>query len=499
MGVIAKQSFHGTVVTYLGVAIGFVTTFCILTRYLTPTEIGLQRCLIDTATMLMTLGLCGTGSAVVRFYPFFHEGSNDHGLFTWSILIPLIGLILFCIAYSLLYPLLTGWFINKSPLFVDFYYLVIPMACAMTYQGIFETNSSVLQHTVFPRFTREVLIRIGLLITYLLYAFHYTTLQGFIYTTIGVYIVAAICNMVFFIVVGKISFHLDLSFLKTHLPLFHQYLRYTLFLILSTLVNAMLPILAGFFIMAHLGLEHAGVYTIVLNIACMITVPYRSLASITAPQIATLLKEGTTPLLERLVRQTTNNLLLICGLIGVFIWCNADAFFNLLPNGDIYLCAKNVLGVLCVAQVLYGFMPVLNIAIDCSKYYVLSLFISLSTTIVSVLLNNYFITHYGLLGAGISLLLTSSFTSMVSIIITKYLLKVKPFGWACMKTTLLLVVLVGLNSIWDMFLLLPHHVILNSLLKSVVLFGSAAMVIYRYQLSPELLDSVRGFFRRHKK
>lgn len=498
MGVIAKQSFYGTVVTYLGVAIGFVTTFVILTRYLTPTEIGLQRCLIDTATMLMTFGFCCTGSAVIRFYPSFHEGTDDHGLFTYSILIPLVALTFCCTTYGLLQPFLTKWLISKSPLFVDFYYLAIPLACAMTYQGIFETDASVLQHTVFPRFTREVLIRIGLLITYLLYAFHYTNLQGFIYSTIGVYIIAAICNMVFFITIGHVHFRLDVSFLRTHIPLLRQYLRYTIFLLLTALVNMVLPIVAGFCIMAHLGLEHAGIYTIVLNVSCMITVPYRALLNITAPQIATHLKEEAIPLLQRLLRQTTNNMFLICGLIGCFIWCNADAFFNLLPNGNIYLCAKNVLGVLCVAQVLYGVMPILNVTVDYSKYYFLSLGISLSTTIVSVIVNNYFITHYALYGAAIGTLLVVTFTSIASTFVVKYLLKVKPFGVACMRTTLLLVVLVVLNTLWDMFLLIPHHVLLNSLLKSVVLFGGTVVVIYHYQLSPELLNSVRGFLQRLK-
>ena len=34
MGIIAKQSIQGTIVTYLGVAVGFVTTFFVLTRFL---------------------------------------------------------------------------------------------------------------------------------------------------------------------------------------------------------------------------------------------------------------------------------------------------------------------------------------------------------------------------------------------------------------------------------------------------------------------------------
>ena len=53
MGVIAKQSIRGTIVTYLGIAVGVVTTFFVLTRFLTTEEIGLARVLIDAAMLFI--------------------------------------------------------------------------------------------------------------------------------------------------------------------------------------------------------------------------------------------------------------------------------------------------------------------------------------------------------------------------------------------------------------------------------------------------------------
>lgn len=41
------------VVTYRGTVIGFITTFFVLTRYLTTEEIGLARVLIDTSVLLI--------------------------------------------------------------------------------------------------------------------------------------------------------------------------------------------------------------------------------------------------------------------------------------------------------------------------------------------------------------------------------------------------------------------------------------------------------------
>ena len=85
MGVIAKQSIRGTIVTYLGIAVGVVTTFFVLTRFLTAEEIGLTRVLIDAATLFIGLAQLGTNSSIIRFYPYFSDGKQEnHGFFFWA-------------------------------------------------------------------------------------------------------------------------------------------------------------------------------------------------------------------------------------------------------------------------------------------------------------------------------------------------------------------------------------------------------------------------------
>ena len=81
MGVIAKQSIRGTIVTYLGIAVGIVTTFFVLTRFLTAEEIGLTRVLIDAAMLFIGLAQLGTNASIIRFYPYFKEkdSEEDHG------------------------------------------------------------------------------------------------------------------------------------------------------------------------------------------------------------------------------------------------------------------------------------------------------------------------------------------------------------------------------------------------------------------------------------
>lgn len=81
MGIIIRQSVKGTVVSYVGIAIGFFTTFFVLTNFLTAEEIGLTRVLVDAATVFAGLAQLGTTSSAIRYYPYFKEGEKDHGFF----------------------------------------------------------------------------------------------------------------------------------------------------------------------------------------------------------------------------------------------------------------------------------------------------------------------------------------------------------------------------------------------------------------------------------
>lgn len=102
MGVIIRQSFKGTLANYLGVAIGFFTTFFVLVRYLTPEEIGLTRVILDAAVLLAGLSQLGTGSSTMRFFPYFKDEKNkDNGFFFWTLIIPLVGFVIFTLLFFL--------------------------------------------------------------------------------------------------------------------------------------------------------------------------------------------------------------------------------------------------------------------------------------------------------------------------------------------------------------------------------------------------------------
>lgn len=80
MGIVARQSIKGTLATYLGVAVGIITTFFVQTRLLTTEEVGLMDVLMQSAILLSGLAQLGTCTSAMRYYPLFKdEDSKDHG------------------------------------------------------------------------------------------------------------------------------------------------------------------------------------------------------------------------------------------------------------------------------------------------------------------------------------------------------------------------------------------------------------------------------------
>ena len=72
MSTIKKQGIQNALITYLGVAIGFVSLMFIQPNLLKPEELGLTRILIAAASLLSTILPLGISSITTRFFPFFN-------------------------------------------------------------------------------------------------------------------------------------------------------------------------------------------------------------------------------------------------------------------------------------------------------------------------------------------------------------------------------------------------------------------------------------------
>ena len=512
MGVIIRQSIKGTIVNYIGIAIGLFTTFFVMTKYLTTEEVGFTRVMIDAATMFSGLAMLGTSSSSFRFYPYFksEDSEEDHGFFFWTLVIPFLGFLLYGIVFLLLKDSVTASFAEKSALFNNYYYFLFPMGFCFLYIRVFEADSNLLMRIAVPNFIREVLVRILTLAVYLLYAFRVVSMDGFVVLFCLVYVIATLVNLAYFFSLKKINLKPDFKHITPALR--RDYLLYTGFLILAALSDYITPFVNTFFVSAKLGLAFTGVYTIAVNIVAMIEVPYRSLSAISAPIISRHMKEGDIPGVSALCKNLSMHQFLVSAFVFYLIWINLDFLYAIMPNGAEYATAKNVVLILGASRLIYITCVIGLSVISYSKYYYLSLFFAFFLTFSAIFLNNKLIPLYGMNGAALATLLAYASYMAVMLIVVRLVIGVSSFSVGHLKVLALFAVLVALYVGWSALVTpvfmnqdLPGNVaiLLESIVKTFVLGLVGVAAAYAWKLSPEangLLDQLlsRIFKKSHE-
>ena len=451
MGVIAKQSIRGTVVNYIGVAIGALTTFVVLTALLTEEEIGLTRVLVEAAMMVSGLAQLGTSASILRFYPYFkNEEKRDNGFFFWTLVVPLAGLLVFGLLFMALQVPAKAYFEQNSKLFNDYFYFVLPLTFSLVYMTIFESNANVLMKIVFPKFVREVLVRVLSLVTYLLYGFKILSLDGFVVAFCAVYTIAMIVDLVYLFSLKRISLKPDIKFITK--PLRKDFLFYTLFLLLATLTATITPFLNTFFVSGKLGLKMTGVFTIAVFIANIIEVPYRSLSAISQPQISQAVKDGDTEQVNFICKNVSLHQLMAGLFIFFLIWINIDVVYDILPNGDNYRAGKWVFFFFGLYKLIYSTVNVGVIALNYSRYYYLSLIFTFLMTFLAIVFNLWLIPIFGIEGSAMASLFSNIIYFALILTFIRLVMKTSVFSWKQLIVLGIVAVLFGLNIVWSSFL-----------------------------------------------
>jgi len=494
MGVIIRQSIKGTLANYLGIAIGFITTFFVITNYLTSEQVGLTRVLIDAAVLFSSFAQLGTGSSIIRFFPYFkdEEGKN-HGFFFWTLIVPVVGFLLFLgVLFIFKQPIINS-FSKNSPLFVQYFQAVIPLSLFMLYQSVFEANANVLMRIVVPKLVREVGVRLGLLIVYLLFGYHIISLDGLVIGFCITYFLAATIDVAYLFTLGRISLKPDLKFITR--PLLRDFLFYTLFLLVAAIAGSITPLLNTFFVSAKMGLTFTGIFAIANYIATVVEIPNRSLNAIVQPNISDAVKNNDWNRAQMLCRSVSLHLLLSSTFIFFLIWINIDLLFSILPNGDEYIAGKSVVFILGLARLSNSALSVGCSPLNYSKYYYLSLIFTVILTASAILLNVWLIPRIGMNGAALSSLLSYLVYYLLLLGLVKWKLHVSVFSMAQLKVLVVMGALFLLNFGWYTFLTpvilkvpLPHIIIfiIESCVRTLGLSILGIMAVFHWQVSSDV-------------
>ena len=498
MGIVARQSIKGTIATYIGVAVGIVTTFCIQTRYLTAEEIGLVDVLLQSALLFSGLAQLGTNTSAMRYYPYFKdEEHRDHGFFGWTLIVPLLGFAVFLGCFFAFRSPIAAFFSEKSALFIDYIYFVIPLAFFMLYISVFETNSNLLMRIVVPRFIREGGLRVMTLVIYLLYGFHVLSLTGMVVAFCISYGLATVVNIVYLLALHRVSFRIEKKYITPKLK--RDFLVYTVFLITSALAGNITPLLNRYFVAGKQGLAVGGVLTIAIYIASLVEMPYRSLGTISKPQISQAMADGDVKEADRICKSVSLHQFLIGSMVFFFIWINIDMIFNLLPNGEVFRAGKWAVLILGLSRLVNSTLNVGTTVLSYSKIYYYSLFFTVLLTVLAWYLNARWVPVWGVNGAAFATLVAYLVHYPLLLALIRWKIGTSPL---CGKQLIVLLVvgsLFGLNWLWTS-LLTPWFeglfakpvfgLLVDAVLKSILFLAVGLVAIYKLKISQSVNDVI---------
>ena len=504
MGVIARQSIRGAIANYVGVVIGFFTTFFVLTDCLTQEEIGLTRVMVDAAMLFSGLAQLGTNASIIRFFPFFKSDDNtNHGIFGWSVLVPFVGFTLFAILFFCFKSTIVEVYSQKSPLFANYVYLLLPLTFFALYLTVFETNASVLMHITVPKTVREVGIRVFNLVCYLLYGRGIISLDTFVLLFCMSYGVAMMINFFYLLSLGKISFKIDWRFMDKGRV--KEMLMYTFFMT-ATVLAGNIPLINSLFLGAKSGLALTGVYTIAFYIANIVEVPYRSLGAISAPVISQAVRNGDWNEVNRVGQKVSLHQLLVSSLIFFFIWINLEPLFMVIPHGAEYAGGMGVVFLLGLAKIVNSSLSISTNILNYSSYYPASLLFIALLTLSAIVFNQWLIPVWSINGAACATLFSYLLYFALVLGFVWQRLKVSVFSRKQIFVFVLIIALFALNALFNgvMDLLGGVHASLTGTLAIAVvrtLFFCAVVyvAVRRMHVSPEvdeLLDRFRLRVRR---
>ena len=288
-------------------------------------------------------------------------------------------------------------------------------------------------------------------------------------------------------VIAAYSFYIYVPSFEFRLPSnVKPMMRYSALIFLSGAAASFILDIDKSMIYAITSQENVAFYAVALYIAAVVEAPGRAMFQITSPLVATALNQNDLPRLESLLKKSSANLMVVCGLAFLVINLNLVDFYQLI-NQDGYASAIGVVVIVSLGKFFSMSMGCLNNIISNSQYYSYVFWFSISSAILAVLLNYYFINVYGIIGAALATFMVIVFINICKIILIYKVFKIHPYNkksWS---------IVLSLFLIYGVIYLIPTIInpILSIIIRSVLIISLFAIPFYRFRWSEEIENQLK--------
>jgi O-antigen/teichoic acid export membrane protein len=464
LGIIAKQSLYNAVYTYIGIGLGFVTTIFLYPHILDPDQYGLTRVLISASVIGAQFAHLGIRNIVIRFFPVFEKsGKKQNSLLFLSLIVPLAGFLVFSLFFWLFRDLLIDFYVDRSPLFVDFYIYILPVTFFILYFEVLNSYLRSLRDSITGSLVSEVVLRSVVILILAIYFFGLISFQNFILLFALAYGIQPLLLIITLIRVDEFRIAPQFTVLRKSLALgMASYGLYTLLGGLTTVIVWNVDILM---LGSLSGLDQTAIYAIAFYIGTVITVPQRAIEKIATPLIADFIYQRNWREVEKIYRKTSLNQTIAGIFILLLVWVNTEQLLNLLP--DVYADGRYVVLFIGIGKLFDMATGINGSIIVTSKYYRFDLFTNLLLILFTVSSNLILIPEYGIQGAAVATMLSIFLYNLIKYIFVWIKFSMQPFSLSYLWLFLFSAISLLLISLLPELSLIPNLMVTSVI---VVLF-----------------------------
>lgn len=485
MGIVARQSIYNTISIGIAFIIGAINMLILYPSFPGKEFQGLIVALLANSNLVQPFISFGVQHTLIKFFSSSENKSEKDRLLLFVLLLPLVILIILIPLFTYFEIEIINFIFNGNKGVSRFLFLIIAIAISTAFFEIFFSWLRVHLKSVFGNFLKEVYPRLLIFLLLILYALNIINLDSFInYLIVGYYLRL--------IIVMGYSFKLYFPRFEFFLPKsWKEMLKYSFLIFISGASASLILDIDKSMIFSLISEENVAFYAVALYIAAVIEAPGRAMFQITSPLVAQALNKNDKFNLEKLLKKSSINLIIVSGIIFLIINLNLVDFYKIL-NKEGYASAAGVVVVVSIGKFFSMSMGCLNNIIGNSKYYIYVFWFSISSAILAIILNFILIKSYGIIGAAIATLAVIIFINSCKILLVYFLFKIHPYSLKTIEIFISLVVIYGLIYLIPSF----QSSWISIFIRSTLILFLFSIPFFSFGWSKDLIDILNNIWRK---
>ena len=491
MGIVARQATWITLLTTMGMVMGFVNMALLFPRWLSADEFGFTRLVVSIAVVAAQVAQFGGETTIIRYFPYFRDKANGHrGLLGLALAVGTVGALLALVILGLFHDRIADWFDDQSGLYASHGLVVLPLVLAEVYFILFRGISRSVHRSIAPVFAREFLLRLlqtGLIALQMVRPMPFTTfLLLYVLTFV-------LTTFVLFFDLWRAD-ELVLGFGRMRVPrrMGRSMARYSLLTFGSGLASIAVgnidQVMVG--AMLHDGLAYVAYYAVATFLASLIMLPTRALMQPTGPILADAWRKRDHARIEHIYHRTASIQLVAGGFIFLCLWSCLDPLFSFLrPEYGLAKPALIILGITNVFSLSAGLSASI---VTTSRSYWFDAVSGFALLVLNVLFDYLFILAFGFIGAA-----WSSMASLVIVVGGRLLFLKRRYGlWPYDGMTLRALAVIGAVAALVWFL--PHvgPPVVDMAWRCAVITAAFWSLVHWTGTTPEIRDQFKKLLHR---